>query len=91
LFSTSGTPEQDRRKLFKPVLAVHAGAFVYVGFGDVGAASGGYAVFDAFADEAAHEERAAFYPAVGLWVPGDLRVSHRVIPLSTGCRVPILA
>src|SRR5215208_5873167 len=71
--------------LFETVLAVHAGAFVYVGFGDVGAAPGGYAVFYALADEAAHEEGAAFYPAVGFGIPGDLSgLGHARAP-RVGC------
>jgi hypothetical protein len=66
--------------LLEPVLAIHAGALVHVGFGDVGAPARGYAILDALADKTPHQEGAALDAPVGLGVPGDpLFVSQRIL------------
>src|SRR3954453_8122642 len=62
--------------LLEPVLAVHASALVHVGLGYVGAATTGYALLDALADEATHQKGAALYAPIGLGVPGDIRLSQ---------------
>ena len=59
------------RVLLEAVLAVHPGALVHVRLGYVVAASRSDALFDAFADKAAHKEGAALYTSVGLRIPGD--------------------
>lgn len=68
--------------LLKPVLTIHAGALVHVRLGYVVAASRSDALFDAFADKAAHKEGAALYTSVGLWVPGDPLRIRQGSPLS---------
>ncbi len=70
--------------LLETVLAVHAGALVHVGFGDVGTAAAGDALLDTLADKSAHQKWAALYAPVCLRVPGDPRLSQGS-PLSLIC------
>jgi len=77
-------------RLLEAVLAVHPGALVHVGLGDVGASAGGHPLLDALADKTAHEEGTALDAPVGLGVPSDPLFFRQRMPLSENVSTCIL-